>query len=195
MGEIEKRFRREGLGWSARQSCVAKYVHRGDQLLAGRGKTFSTGCHCKVPKLFFPGIIITYYILINELNMQSVTCFQNTSRILSKRVTPRVAMIPRRTPFRTAALFGGSKASPNSIYDIKIKTIDGKDESMSQFKGKVCVVVRGCGSRPSRHLDGSPQSWTCTYSITLVYLFYICRFFSSSMWPLNVALPPSIMTW
>ena len=42
-----------------------------------------------------------------------------------------------RHTIRTTALFGGSKSVPSSIYDIKIKTIDGKDASMSQFKGKV----------------------------------------------------------
>lgn len=71
--------------------------------------------------------------------MQSSTCFQRSSRFLSK-AHPRAAVIPKRTQYRTMALFGGAKSVPNSIYDIKIKTIDGKDESMSRFKGKVCVV-------------------------------------------------------
>jgi hypothetical protein len=49
----------------------------------------------------------------------------------------RVVQNANRQTIRTTALFGGSKSVPSSIYDIKIKTIDGKDASMSQFKGKV----------------------------------------------------------
>ena len=38
-----------------------------------------------------------------------------------------------------------------SIYDIKVKTRDGREESMEQFKGKVLLIVNtatGCGFTP-----------------------------------------------
>lgn len=54
--------------------------------------------------------------------------------------TARVSA-PRRSSVRTMALFGGGKTVPDSLYDINVKTIDGKDVAMSQFKGKVCVTV------------------------------------------------------
>ena len=58
----------------------------------------------------------------------------------------------RRATTRTMALFGGgAKPAPSSLYDIKIKTIDGKDASMDQFKGKVLLIVNvasQCGFTP-----------------------------------------------
>lgn len=54
---------------------------------------------------------------------------------------------PRRSSVRTMALFGGGKTVPDSLYDVQVKTIDGKDVSMSQFKGKVRALF-SCSSKP-----------------------------------------------
>lgn len=59
----------------------------------------------------------------------------------------------RREVFQCRALFGGgtTKQVPNSIYDITVNTIDGSEVSMSQYKGKVVLVVNvasQCGFTP-----------------------------------------------
>jgi len=38
-------------------------------------------------------------------------------------------------------LFGGAKEVSGSMYDFTVKDIDGKDVSLSAYKGKVCVIV------------------------------------------------------
>lgn len=103
-------------------------------------------------------------------------------------------MIPRRTQCRTMALFGGaSKSVPDSIYDIKIKTIDGKDESMSRFKGKVCVVV---GDLP--WLIPSIQSLTGYKHVDdphVYFALFSCRFSLLLTLLLSVVLLHNTMTW
>lgn len=45
----------------------------------------------------------------------------------------------------------GALAAPKSIYDLKVKDIDGKDVALSQYKGKVAMVVNtasNCGYTP-----------------------------------------------
>lgn len=67
----------------------------------------------------------------------------------ARRATPNAAH--QRSAVRTMALFGASKTVPDSIYDIKVTTIDGKEISMSQFKGKVLLIANvasACGMTP-----------------------------------------------
>ena len=68
----------------------------------------------------------------------------------ARRATPNAAS--QRSAVRTMALFGGAKTTlPDSIYDIKVTTIDGKEISMSQFKGKVLMIANvasACGMTP-----------------------------------------------
>jgi glutathione peroxidase len=49
----------------------------------------------------------------------------------------------------------GGKMSDNSIYNIKVKTIDGKETTLNDYKGKVIVIVNVasfCGFTP--HYEG-----------------------------------------
>ena len=69
--------------------------------------------------------------------MQSVRIHRSVSSLARQPSVGRSHVRARKAiSVRTMALFG-SKAAPDSLYDIKIKTIDGKDASMSQFKDKV----------------------------------------------------------
>jgi len=49
------------------------------------------------------------------------------------------------------ALFGGAKTASGSIYDIEVQTIDGKNTTMKNYKGKVLLIVNlasQCGFTP-----------------------------------------------
>lgn len=58
---------------------------------------------------------------------------------IASRSAPKAATT--RPSVRTMALFGGSKTAADSIYDIKVTNIDGKEIKMSQFKGKALLIV------------------------------------------------------
>jgi len=81
----------------------------------------------------------------------SRNAFSGTLLLPNHVVPRRPAVVRTTTSVRTMALFGGAKAAPSSLYDINVKTIDGKDASMSAYKGKVLLVVNlasQCGFTP-----------------------------------------------
>ena len=65
---------------------------------------------------------------------------------------PSGARPVHRSAVRPMALFGGAaKSTAGSIYDIKVKSIDGSQYGMDKYKGKVllCVnVASACGFTP-----------------------------------------------
>jgi Glutathione peroxidase len=66
------------------------------------------------------------------------------SAFAGARVATRTApkAVASRSAVRTMALFGGaSKTAADSIYNIKVTNIDGKEISMSQYKGKALLIV------------------------------------------------------
>ncbi|KAH7623914.1 hypothetical protein Ndes2526B_g01161 [Nannochloris sp. 'desiccata'] len=71
------------------------------------------------------------------------------ARITTRRA-PKAAV--SRSAVRTMALFGGaSKTAADSIYNIKVTNIDGKEIKMSQYKGKALLIVNvasACGMTP-----------------------------------------------
>lgn len=75
--------------------------------------------------------------------MKSVSLQRSMRQYVARTTRGQTARVsaPRRSSVRTMALFGGGKTVPDSLYDIQVKTIDGKDVSMSQFKGKVRALA------------------------------------------------------
>jgi glutathione peroxidase len=72
----------------------------------------------------------------------------------------------------------GGKMSDNSIYNIKVKTIDGKDASIGNYKGKVLVIVNVasyCGF--TSHYEGLEVLYKKYKDKGLVVLGFPCNQF------------------
>ncbi|PRW33989.1 glutathione peroxidase [Chlorella sorokiniana] len=77
--------------------------------------------------------------------------FCTGARLRPAAAAARVPAARGREMMATRALFGGGAATKGSIYDYSVKSIDGKDINMSQFKGKVLLIINvasACGFTP-----------------------------------------------
>jgi hypothetical protein len=88
-----------------------------------------------------------------------------------------------RSAVRTMALFGGgSKTAADSIYDIKVTNIDGKEIKMSQYKGKALLIVNVASGKNRKpiiififFLDNCATTAVFSLCLSLLYLFFILQ--------------------
>lgn len=95
---------------------------------------------------------------------------------ITTRSAPKAAV--SRSAVRTMALFGGaSKTAADSIYNIKVTNIDGKEIKMSQYKGKALLIVNVASGKNTEPIKVSffLKNFAASFSLFRFILFYSLR--------------------